>query len=112
MQTEIYVTENEMDILDYIQDNGGYQVSLCPRNVKQNKNFYRRVRKLEELGFISVLRYDGRPSDISITTEGIKYYHDRIGGQETTSDTKFILDLISASSLSPTLKEKIICILS
>lgn len=115
MCNQIYLTAKEMDILSYVYSNGGFGVTTCPKAVKQNKNFYNRIRKLEEKGFIIVHRYDGRASDLDITSSGRDFLHETRNLPNTLeqeNDLEFFISLVNSSSLSPSLKEKVVSVLS
>lgn len=115
MCRNIYLTEKEKEILFHVESNGGFGVTTCPKVVKQNKNFYNRVRKLEEKGLIDVQRYDGQASDLTLTPYG-KEYLNEIGTMgsliEKQSDEQFLISLVKSSSLSKKLKDKVIAVLS
>lgn len=115
MCNEISLTQKQLDILSYVQSNGGFGVPVYPRVLKQNKNFYQRVQKLEALGLVIVHRCDGAASEFDITSEGRKYLNELIGipsQMEKENDKDFLISLIKSSSLSCDLKSKVVEVLS
>ena len=115
MCNENYLTAKEFDILECVYSHGGFGVPVCPKSVQQNKNFYNRVRKLEDKGLVIVHRYDGRASEFDITHFGREYVtkvRGSVGKIEKESDTEFLISLIKSSSLSQDLKSKVIEVLS
>lgn len=64
------LTLREREILDYVAVNGGFAVQMSARNVRQNKNFYSRVHKLEMMDLIQVVRVQGSASYFNLTKEG------------------------------------------
>lgn len=115
MCNEINLTQKQLDILLYVQANGGFGVPVYPRVLKQNKNFYQRVQKIENLGLVVVQRYDGAASEFDLTSEGRKYLQEVCGNPskiEKESDKDFLISLIQSSSLSSDLKSKVVDVLS
>lgn len=115
MCNEIYLTEREYEILEYVYSEGGFGVPVCPTVVKQNKNFYNRVKKLENNNLVIVQRYDGKASEFDITSQGreyVKLVRQNEGKIERETDMEFLISLIKSSSLSQDLKSKVISVLS
>jgi hypothetical protein len=71
MKTKLTIKQRE--ILEFISRNGKTQVEVNPRLVNQNKNYYDRVVKLENLGAIIIERRQGYSSLYSITNVGLEY---------------------------------------
>ena len=114
MCNQTYLTEKELEILHYVNLNGGFRVSVSPTMVKQNKNFYNRVKKLENNNLVIVHRFDGFPSELDLTSTGKDYIKSCPAKTkiEKSSDEEFLISLIKASSLSIELKSKVIEVLS
>lgn len=64
-------TLKQLELLDFVQRNGQVEVEMCPRLVRQNKNFYERIRMLEYEGAFVVKRRDGASSLYTITNCGL-----------------------------------------
>ena len=47
------ITAKDLEILTFIVEGGGVDVSMAASSVNQNKNFYMRVRKLENMCLFS-----------------------------------------------------------
>lgn len=78
MKTKLTIKQRE--ILEFISRNGKTQVEVNPRLVKQNKNFYERISKLESIGAVIIERREGYSSLYSITNVGLEY----LGGSPTS----------------------------
>lgn len=65
------ITRKQMEILDYISQNGKVKVQMTPRLVKQNDSLYERVWRLEDMGAIIVERRIGESNLYSITNVGL-----------------------------------------
>lgn len=113
MTEQKLLTDKQMELLEYIKSCGGTCVSMCPADVNQNKNFYQRVKQLERLGFVKVLRKDGEPSDFTLTDLGRSFIQPKTKTCDTeNSDNEFIISLVKASDLSDSLKSKLLGLLN
>ena len=65
------VTKKQMEILEYISQNGKVQVEVTPRIIKQNDALYERIWKLEDKGAIIAERRMGQSTLYTITNLGI-----------------------------------------
>lgn len=65
------VTKRQMEILEYISQNGKVKVSVTPRLTKQNDALYERIWKLENRGAIIAERSIGLPTLYTITNIGL-----------------------------------------
>lgn len=70
MKSELKLTPRQFEILNYVYEQGGTTVEVYPRLLKQNKNFYDRVAKLESEGLITLIRNAGYASIFTLTKEG------------------------------------------
>lgn len=70
MENRTYYTPRQFEILKYVMENGGKDVEVSPKVVKQNKNFYQRIQRLENDGLITVIRNEGFSSLYTITEFG------------------------------------------
>ena len=66
------LNEKCIDILYHIHQHGKTNVRVSARELKQNKNFYFRVDKLEDMGLIIVERVSGEKSIFNLTEEGYR----------------------------------------
>lgn len=64
------ITTKDFELLTFIVEGGGVDVSMAASSVNQNKNFYMRVRKLENMCLFTVKRFEGEPSIFTLTTKG------------------------------------------
>lgn len=64
------ITAKDFELLQFVIEGGGVDVSMAASSVNQNKNFYMRVRKLENMCLFTVKRFDGEPSLFTITSKG------------------------------------------
>lgn len=62
--------EKSVDILNAIHKKGGKRARISAHELKQNKNYYFRVVRLEELGYLIVERVLGEKSYYTITDDG------------------------------------------
>ena len=115
-------TEKQLEILRYVNDNGGVKVPVHPRAVKQNKNFYSRINRLEYDELVTIVRFDGFASEFTITQKGkdlleccskaeISSDWDIISKIESEDNFKFLDNLLGSSKLSQVEKQKLISIL-
>lgn len=65
------ITEKQLDILNYIHQNGKVDVKVTPRIIRQNDALYERIWKLENLGAITTKRRIGIYSLYTITDFGV-----------------------------------------
>lgn len=65
------VTKRQMEILEFISQNGKVKVSVTPRLTKQNDALYERIWKLEDRGAIIAERNIGLPTLYTITNVGL-----------------------------------------
>lgn len=116
-------TELQLDIVRYVKDNGGVNVPVSPKDVKQNKNFYERVRRIENDGLVTLLRFDGYASEFTITQKGKDAltccptsnpeFPGIVGSFiEEETDEDFLKSLIRSSTISSSLKDRICLLLS
>lgn len=116
-------TELQLDIVKYVKQNGGTDVPVSAAIMNQNKNFYERVRILEYSGLITVKRFDGYASQLSLTKDGYDIlkccdpFKDEFPGivsslMEQDSDEQFLKSLVRSSTISESLKNKICLLLS
>lgn len=69
------LTAKDFEILTFIVEGGGIDVSVAASSVNQNKNFYMRVRKMENLCLFNRKRFDGEPSLFTLTSKGKEVYN-------------------------------------
>lgn len=116
-------TELQLDIVRYVKENGGVNIPVSPKDVKQNKNFYERVRRVENDGLVTLNRFDGYASEFTITQKGkdaltccptSKPEFPGIVGSfiEEETDEDFLKSLIRSSTISGSLKDRICLLLS
>jgi len=115
-------TDLQLDIVKYVKENGAKDVPVSAAIMNQNKNFYERVRILEHNGLITVKRFDGYASQLTITELGrevikccnIKEEFPGIVSSlmEEESDEQFLKSLVRSSTISESLKNKICLLLS
>lgn len=74
------LTEKQKEILDYIETFGGNKVQLSAGELKQNKNFYFRVKSLIQQGLIVVERREGLCSLYTLTEKGTNIYKKKVVG--------------------------------
>jgi hypothetical protein len=72
------ITVKDLEILTFIVEGGGVDVSMAASSVNQNKNFYMRVRKLENLCLFTRKKFDGEPSLFTISSKGKQLYREII----------------------------------
>ena len=65
------VTKRQMEILEFISQNGKVQVEVTPRIIKQNDALYDRIWRLEDRGAIIAERRTGLLTLYSITNVGL-----------------------------------------
>lgn len=70
MTTELFLSPRQFEILLHIYEHKDNNVQVSARDVKQNKNFYQRVAKLEDCGLITVIRSVGHASLFTLTDLG------------------------------------------
>lgn len=115
------LTHKHFDILDYIKENGEFAVEVAASFVKQNKNFYGRIKKLENLKLISVSRENGFASFMNLTTKG-KEVHSYLKLKNFVSnyvsnnlhnftEEELLLSIIKNSSISDSHKKRLIDVL-
>jgi DNA-binding MarR family transcriptional regulator len=110
-------TEKQLEILRYVNDNGGVKVPVYPRLIKQNKNFYARINRLEFDELVTLTRYDGFASDFTITEKGKELLQccseepTLTSKIEAEDNFKFLDNLLCSNKLSQVEKEKLLSIL-
>lgn len=72
----IILTQKYYEILDYIFRNGLIDVAVSPAIIRQNKNFYGRIKRLEIDDMIIITRNPGMMSVYSITQRGVETLFD------------------------------------
>ena len=72
------ITEKQMEILEYLYQNGKTDVIITPRIIKQNDSLYERIWKLELLNCITVKRRVGMASLHTITDYGSCVVQDKL----------------------------------
>jgi DNA-binding MarR family transcriptional regulator len=72
MSKLIELNERSIDILLAIHKKGGKDVRISATELKQNKNYYFRVIKMEDMKLINVRRVIGEKSYYSLTEKGYK----------------------------------------
>lgn len=70
------ITKKDFEILEFIVDGGGIDVPVAASSVNQNKNFYMRVRKMENMCLFSRKKFEGEASLFTLTSKGKQTYHD------------------------------------
>jgi len=65
------VTKKQMEILEYISQNGKVKVEVTPRIIKQNDSLYQRIWRLEDIGAIFAERRLGMATLYTITNVGL-----------------------------------------
>lgn len=70
------ITKKDFEILEFIVEGGGIDVPVAASSVNQNKNFYMRVRKMENMCLFSRKKFEGEPSLFTLTSKGKQTYHD------------------------------------
>jgi len=70
------ITAKDLEILAFVIEGGGVDVPMAASSVNQNKNFYMRVRKLENLCLFTKMKFDGEPSLFTLTSKGKQVYNE------------------------------------
>lgn len=65
------VTKKQMEILEFISQNGKVQVEVTPRMIKQNDALYQRIWRLEDIGALLAERRLGMSTLYTITNVGL-----------------------------------------
>lgn len=111
MSEQIKLTEKELQILQYVKDNGGIDVPLSPRMLGQNQNFHIRTAKMEYHGFLVSVYNSGRMKTYYLTPLGNTRLElenkDRFAYSDD-EDRQLIFSLIERSAISERLKRELL----
>jgi len=72
MSKVIELNERSIEILLAIHKGGGKDVRISAQQLKQNKNFYFRITRMEDMELIVVRRIIGEKSYYTLTDKGYK----------------------------------------
>lgn len=115
-QKKMELTNKHKEILSYVFNNGGEDVSLAASEVGQNKNFYMRVQKIEREGLVKVHRIQGEASRFTLTDKGIAVTRALMKHPKESSislsEQLALLDSVQRSNLDCEKKELIIGMLT
>jgi hypothetical protein len=81
------ITAKDLEILSFVIEGGGVDVPMAASSVNQNKNFYMRVRKLENLCLFTRKKFEGEPSLFTISSKGKLLYREIINTYKEVSQT-------------------------
>ncbi len=81
------LTKKDIQILTFIVEGGGIDVSVAASSVNQNKNFYMRVRKMENLCLFNRKKFDGEPSSFTLTSKGKQTYNEILTSLQKEAQT-------------------------
>lgn len=70
------ITTKDFELLTFIVEGGGVDVPMAASSVNQNKNFYMRVRKLENMCLFKAKRLEGEASVFSLTSKGKQVFQE------------------------------------